>query len=205
MNLRDFQTPLISALLGALLALSARALAGIWRRCRLRWKLSLEPQERVGSRVTARICNGYAFPLNSVWAYITITHELSDILPPPNGAKAYVGPSPGDRKLVQEDRLCWSFTGNPAVIDIYPGEKQSLDVAGFDSSGKWIEIPSEDGWGSELAKGKSSRVFLDWKRYSAKIKIVCKDTKSKEFNVEIDPDNQVAPLSLRKRGILQFF
>jgi hypothetical protein len=196
MNLRDFQTQLISAFLGALLALWARTLAGIWRRRRLRRKLSLEPRERVGSRVTARICNGYVFPLNSVWAYITISHELSDIHPPPNGAKAYITPSPDDRNLVREDRLCWSFTGNPAVFDIYPGEKQSLDVAGFDPNGKWIEIPSEDGWGSELPKGKSSRVFLNWRRYSAKIKIVCKDTKAREFNVQIDPDNKATPLSL---------
>lgn len=144
--------------------------------------------------MTARVCNAYDFPLTSVWAYITIIHELSDILPPPNGAKAYVVPH--HHELVKEDRLCWSFAGNPAFIDIYSGEKQSLDIANFDPDGNWIEIPSEDGWGSELGKGKSSRVFLKLKRYDITIKIVSKDTRAKEFPLHIDPDNAKTPLSL---------
>jgi hypothetical protein len=168
--------------------------AALYRRKRLEACLEFEPQDRFGDRVTTRICNGYDFPLNSVWAYITITHELSDIAPPPSGFKAYVGPRCS--KIVKEDRLCWSFSGNPSSFNIYPGEKQSLDVAGFDPGRNWIEIPSEDGWGSELEKGKSSRVFLNWKKYDAKIKIVSKDTRAKEFEVQIDPDNEKTPLTL---------
>ena len=194
----DFQTPLISAAFGALFgglaSLVVNVLSVRWRLERLHACLDLEPQDRVGTRVTARICNGYDFPLNSSWAYITINHELSDVLPAPNGSKAYVGPD--HHKCVQEDRLCWSFSGNSAYLDIYPGEKQSLDVAGFDHGRNWIEIPSEDGWGSELAKGKSSRVYLKWKKYDATIKIVSKDTRAKEFSVQINPDNEKTPLTL---------
>ena len=186
---------MFGAVFGALAGLVANVFAAWCRRKRLEACLKFEPQDRFGDRATARICSGYDFPLNSVWAYITITHELSDIAPPPNGFKAYVGPRCS--KIVKEDRLCWSFSGNPASFNIYPGEKQSLDVVGFDHDRNWIEIPSEDGWGSELGKGKSSRVFLSWKKYDATIKIVSKDTRAKQFEVQIDPDNVKTPLSLR--------
>jgi hypothetical protein len=200
MFLADYQPPwwvsaAFGAVFGALAGLTASVLATRYRLERLHCCLDLKPQDRAGSRVTARVCNGYVFPLTSVWAYITITHELSDILPPPNGVEAYVWPH--HPKLVQEDRLCWSFAGNPAFMDIYPGEKQSLDIANFDLAGKWIEIPSEDGWGSELGKRKSSRVFLKWKKYDVTVKIVSKDTRAKKFAVQIDPDNAKTPLSLR--------
>jgi hypothetical protein len=37
------------------------------------------------------------------------------------------------------------------------------------------------------------------KKYDASIKIVSKDTKAKEFELEIDPFNKVTPLSLRSK------
>ena len=88
------------------------------------------------------------------------------------------------------------MASNPASVDIYAGERQVLDVANFDRGGIWIEIPSESGWGTV---GGTSRVFLKWKKYSATIKIVSKDSKAKEFPVQIDPDNLKVPLTLRSR------
>jgi hypothetical protein len=44
--------------------------------------------------------------------------------------------------------------------------------------------------------GGTSRVFLKAKKYRATIKIVSKDTKAKEFEVQIDPDNGKTPLTL---------
>jgi len=37
------------------------------------------------------------------------------------------------------------------------------------------------------------------KKYIAAIKIVSKDTKAKEFELEIDPSNKAMPLSLRSK------
>jgi len=88
--------------------------------------------------------------------------------------------------MVKEDRLCWSMAGNPASLNIYSGERQSLDIASFNPNREWIEIPPESGWGT--VRG-ISRVFLKWKNYKATIKIVSNDSKGKDFPVQIEPDN----------------
>jgi hypothetical protein len=94
---------------------------------------------------------------------------------------------------VQDDRLCWSIYPNPPFVDIYPGERQALNVVNIDPKPNWVEFPSENGWGTV---GGTSRVFLKAKKYRATIKIVSKDTKAKEFEVQIDPDNGKTPLTL---------
>ncbi len=189
------QTTLIGAAAGATAAFIVSLLANRWGRWRLHRNLHFEPQPRIGTRATARIYNGYIFPLNCVYAYITIEHELSDVLPPRPPFEAYV--TPDHLCTVREDRLCWSTTmpsPNPPVVDIYPGERQALDIVNFDPN--WIEIPSESGWGTLR---KKSRVFLKAKKYRATIKIISKDTKAKEFPIEIDPDNAGKPVALRNR------
>jgi hypothetical protein len=153
--------------------------------------LQLEPQQIFGVRVTARVFNGYDFPMNDAIAYITIYHEESDVRHPPNNRyDAFIKP-PNDVKQVREERLCWSINGNPYKTDIYAGEKQSLDI--FEVGDCWIEIPSESGWGAityENGRRGKARVFLNRKRYEAVIKIVSKDTKAKEFKVVIDPNDK---------------
>jgi len=137
-----------------------------------------------------RVYNGYIFALNGAYAYLTIDHELTDVLEPP--VSAFI--TPGSHTKVWEDRLCWSVTtpsSNPPMVDIYPGERQSLDVANFSSD--WIEFPSEKGWGTMQS---TSRVFLKPKRYSASIKIVSKDAKAKEFSIEINPHDLAKPITL---------
>jgi hypothetical protein len=180
----DIQTPLIAAACGALAGFAVNISAERYRLWQLNRNMNLEVQPRVGSRVTARIYNGYIFPLSCVYAYITVNHEQSDVLEPPPPAKAYVRPN--HLCQVIEDRLCWSVEKNPASVDIYAKERQALDVANIDPHREWVEIPSESGWGSV---GQTSRVFLKFKKYRATIKIVSKDTEAKEFQVLIDPDN----------------
>ena len=104
--------------------------AARYRLGKLHRSLHLEAQPLVGSRVTARVHNGYIFPLNCVYAYITISHEESDVLQPPNNFKAYV--TPAHLCKVQDDRLCWSIYPNPPFVDIYPGERQALNVVNIE-------------------------------------------------------------------------
>jgi|GEM_PF-3101859 hypothetical protein len=184
---------LFGAVAGALMSLVVNFWSAWNRRRGLLRNLLLEPQPKSGCRVTARVHNGYVLPMNNVYAYITVEHYPSDVLEPPHGYQAYI--KPGDHKF-EEDRLCWSRAGNPAHVDIYAGEKQSLDVVEIDPSGNWIQIPSESGWG---IGGGTSRIFLKMKKYNASIKIVSKDTKAKEFELEIDPFNKTTPLSLRSK------
>jgi hypothetical protein len=206
----DFGPMLTGGLAGAVVSLIVNSLIGVWRRWRLRQKMLFQPGSRVGHRGTARVYNGHVFPLNSVYAYITIEHDLEDVLDPPDPVfAAFI--SKGHLGKVEEDRLCWSSTApfsNPPVIDIYAHEKQALDIVNIED-GKWIEIPSEKGWTTSQDKEvlkqkraernddlKTSRVFLKPKKYRAKIKIVSKDTKAKEFSIEIDPADPKTPVKL---------
>jgi hypothetical protein len=186
-----------SGVFGALAGALMSFVVNIWsdwnRRKGLHRNLLLEPQRKSGCRVTARIHNGYVLPMSHVYAYITIEHDPTDVLHPPSGYKVYI--KPDDHKF-EEDRLCWSMAGNLAHVDIYAGEKQPLDVVEIDPRGDWIQIPSECGWG--IGDG-ISRVFLKMKKYNAAIKIVSKDTKAKEFELQIDPFNNAMPLSLRSK------
>jgi hypothetical protein len=186
----DLKTTLIGAAAGASAGFLVNLFSTRWSRWRLHRSLRIETQARIGSRASVRVYNGYIFALKGAYAYLTIDHQLGDVLDPP--FSAFV--SPGSRATVWEDRLCWSVTtptSNPPMVDIYPGERQSLDVANF--SGDWIEFPSEKGWGT---MGSTSRVFLKPKRYKATIKIVSKDAKAKEFSVEINPQDFARPIKL---------
>ncbi len=136
----DLKTTLIGAAAGASAAFLVNLFSTRWSRWRLYRSLRIEPHPRIGSRACVRVYNGYISALNGAYAYLTIDHELTDVLEPP--VSAFI--TPGSRTRVWEDRLCWSVTtpsSNPPMVDIYPGERQSLDVANFGSD--WIEFPSE--------------------------------------------------------------
>ena len=203
---RHLSTTLIGgvagAVMGALSSLVVTFLATRWRICKLHRGLLFEPQpgSTAHSHKSARIYNSYIFPLNSVFAYISINHQMSDIVAPPPGKNAFV--NTGCPLIVNEDRLCWSFAGNPASIDIYAGEKQAIGIANVTAD--WIEFPSENGWAT-MTSGKTSRVFLKRKKYHATIKIVSKDTKAKEFKIVIDPDNVDLPIILLRSTLLERF
>ena len=167
------------------------------------------PQPRAGSRVTARVINDSAYPVRGAIAYITVQHELEDVLPPPLHFASYI--SPVHMKRVEEDRLCWSATSpvrNPVSIDIYSGEHQCLDVLDLGAARRWIEIPSEAGYSSSQTKNQaeqhgaiSSRVFLRADRkYQADVRIVSADTRSRTFAVEIDATDQDRPVKLVQGG-----
>jgi hypothetical protein len=180
------------AAFGALATLLVNFFSTKFRIERYYCTLQLEPQTKAGTRVTARIFNGYDYPMNDAIAYITIYHKESDIQDPPIGYDAFIKRR-DHKKLVEDDRLCWSLDGNPYKTDIYAGERQSLDVFEVVDSQNWIQIPSERGWGSEKyenGRPGKARIFLNRKRYEAEIKIVSKDTKAKKFNIAIDPDDK---------------
>lgn len=179
------------AVTGGLMSFLVNFLIGWKKRLGLKCNLELETEQKSENacRATVRIYNGYVLPLSHVCAYITVEHSPSDIFSPPEGYQAYI--VSGGHKF-EEDRLCWSMAGNPAYIDIYAGEKQRLDVVEIDPKGEWIQFPSENGWGTG---GGISRAFLKLRKYTAKIKIISKETMAKEFDLQIDPFNKTMPLS----------
>lgn len=188
------------ALAGAVVSLTLNV-AYSW--FRVRWisqRLTFEPQERVGHRVTARVRNRTGYVVRGAVAYVTIEHRLDDIAEPIGDAFT----NPRTPKNVKEDRVCWSIAGNPVLVDIYPDEAQSLDIAGFeDGPAGRIEIPSEQGWSSSRAPGQrtSSRVFLrGGKSYTATIRIVSADSRGRVFPIEIDPTDSVWPLKVKRRS-----
>jgi len=154
----DPQHVLISAasgaVFGALAALVVNSLAARFRLCMLYRKLELKGEPLVGCRVTARVFNGYIHPLNSAIAYISVDHQPSDVMTPPTNCDAFIKPT--HLRKLDEDRLCWSRASNPEVIDVYAKERQSLDVFEIDPQGKWIQIPSEKGWGPQVESPECS-------------------------------------------------
>lgn len=205
-----------AALLGALTGALAGALASFWLNTVQDWwrvrrvskRIRLIPEERAGSRVTARVVNESSYPVRGAVAYISIDHTRDDVLPPPLHFAAYV--SPQHMRTVTEDRLCWSArspTRNPMSIDIHAGEHQSLDLLDLGRERRWIEIPSEEGYSSSQTTEEaatqgaiSSRVFLrSDSKYRAQIRIVSADTRAGrwcKFAVEIDTSNEQRPVKL---------
>src|ERR1017187_6430996 len=92
----DLKTALIGgaagAVMGGVTSLVVTSLATRWRIFRLHYSLRFKPEPGsiFHSHKSARIYNGYIFPLHSVYAYITIVHQLSDIVSPPLGVNAFV-------------------------------------------------------------------------------------------------------------------
>jgi hypothetical protein len=198
---------LVSALTAGLVSLWVNWMQDWFRVRHISKKLQLEPQARVGTRATARVVNNSNYVIRQAAAYVTIQHDLDDVLAPPMHFAAFI--EGNHLKTLDEDRLCWSAVAparNPPAIDIYAGEKQLLDVANFGGSGDWIEIPSETGYASSQTQAEAeayntarirSRVFLRaGRRYQGTIKIVSADTLARVFHVEIDPTDRTQPLSL---------
>ncbi len=172
---------------------------------RLSEKLAFVTERKLPDNATAsvRIENNDIYPITNAWAYIALTYDMdADITDPPPDVCAFINPT--HRRPLQEDRLCWAVTTpdeNPPSVDIYAGESQKLDVCEIDPSGKWIQIPSEKGWGTRPSKDKKketcSRVFLKKQKYEGHIRIVSKDTTSRKFDIILDPDDSSFPLKLK--------
>lgn len=197
-------TALIGALAGGLMSLLVNEFRDGWRLKRASDGLSLKPEGRTGSRVAARVRNESHYCVERATAYITVHHDLDDILPPPMHFTAFIWPN--HMRKLQEDHLCWSVTmpeRNPMSVDIFPGEGQLLDLADFGLASDWIEIPSEMGYSSSQTRDQikggstpiSSRVFLRaGKRYRASVKIVSRGTRARTFEIEFDAANPAQPV-----------
>lgn len=206
---------LMGGLLGAVAGAFTGALLSFWLNTVQDWlkirrvssKIRLVPESRVGSRVTARVVNDSNYTVRNAIAYVSVCHDLEEVMAPPLHFTAHINPD--HLKLLKEDRLCWSATSpvrSPVSIDIYSGESQCLDIADFGSQTAWIELPSEAGYSSSQtsteAQGSgaiSSRIFLRANRiYSVEIRIVTADTRSRTFRIEIDASNREQPVRLAK-------
>ncbi len=198
---------LIGALAGGLASLAVNEFRDWWRIKRATSRLSFKPERKAGSRATARVKNNSNYVIHNAVAYITINHDLQDLLQPPKHFAAFIAKGRHERKL-QEDRLCWSVAApdrNPSSVNVLPGEWQLLDIADFGEHSEWIEIPSEMGWSSsqkaeEVARVPQivSRVFLrGGKTYSGSVKIVSEDTRACSFNIEINPSDQEQPIKVK--------
>ena len=199
---------LISVITGAIAGAFMSLYVNIWHnRWQIRYltrNISILLREKTGSGASIGIINNSIFPIRATWAYITIEHEIDDILKPPGSNEAFIVPK-GHEVIVKEDRLCWAVKtsqGNPPVVDIYPGEQQILSIANIEAD--WIEIPSEMGRSSEQSEKErnrlhqrehmKSRVFLKRKKYSARVKIVSMNTRARCFDITIDPEDEKYPL-----------
>jgi hypothetical protein len=151
--------------------------------------------------MSVRVQNNDIYPITNAWAYISLNYKMdADIVEPPTNVCAFINPS--HRHPLQEDRLCWAVTTpeeNPPSVDIYAGESQKLDICEIDPAGKWIQIPSEKGWGTRRTEDKKtcSRVFLKKQKYEGYIRIVSKDTTSRKFDITLDPNDSSFPLKLQ--------
>jgi hypothetical protein len=181
-NLVKALTILSGGLAGALFSFGANSWLGWWRRFQLHRKLRIEsPVVAENRTLSVRVVNGHVYPLTCCWAYITLDHELTDVQDPPEGKSAHITRQFPLR--VVEDRLCWSVNpGFPPVVDILPGESQSLQILEFDREyNRWIGIFAE-------TRDNPYRVFLlgGSKVYKGRLKIVCKEMRAKTQEIRID-------------------
>jgi hypothetical protein len=149
-----------------------------------------------------RVCNPGKRTIEQAIAYISLKFDKRvDIVD--GEESAFINVSV--REELNEDRLCWSIAApdpHPVTIDIYPGEKQALDLVRFHSDR--IEIPSEQGW-SDPKRNLRSRVLLRNGRYEGRIHIVAKNTLRRSFDLVIDASSGRREVTLSRRKFIRFF
>src|SRR5438105_2527852 len=79
-----------------------------WLRRRRIWKdLRVVPEPWAGTGgFWCRVVNGSPFSMGKAVAYITIDHQLDDMLDPPTGRDAYNKKQ--DKVILREGQLCWA-------------------------------------------------------------------------------------------------
>jgi hypothetical protein len=86
---KGFETIIIGAAAGAVTGFIATLVTTRWWIWWLKFHLRFKAEPKSGTHASARIYNGYIFPLRSAFAYITIDHQLSDIVETPLPNKAF--------------------------------------------------------------------------------------------------------------------
>jgi hypothetical protein len=161
---------------------------------------------RHGMHVNLRAENQSQFTIGQAGLYITINHQLSDLMNPTDGVEVFHPPGQ-DAALIDDCGLCWSSRSpkgpTPANIDIYSKESQSFSPFCIYEYQKLVEVPSEAGWLDDKPVrnrvGKfvrHSRAFLKWNKYTGIIKIVSNETFGKSYRFEFDPENREEPMKL---------
>ncbi|HEV2331408.1 MAG TPA: hypothetical protein VGY56_21710 [Verrucomicrobiae bacterium] len=145
-------------------------------------ELSISPHG--GVFVRARVKNNSPYPIRQCWAYISLQYEDDDILDFGSTFIIRSRPCP-----LIEDRLCWSISGNPASVDICPGESQALNLLDFPAGIEFFWIVSEK-------NNAPYRVCLRAnKSYEGEIKFVSFDMEAKCFPISISLQSEV-PVSI---------
>jgi hypothetical protein len=159
------------------------------RRCRIRRGLRVMPEPFAGTGgIWCRVANGSPFTMGKAIAYISIDHQLEDMMDPPQGRDAYNKRQDG--VFLREGQLCWAVQEggvNPMRVDIYSGEQQPLCFGSVET--QFIEILSEK-------CHSPARVFLRRQKYKGALKVVCMDCEAKTFPFEIDPDEKNCPIKV---------
>ncbi|HEV2208579.1 MAG TPA: hypothetical protein VG167_07370 [Verrucomicrobiae bacterium] len=179
-------TVLSGGLAGALFSFGANSWLGLWRRRQMHRRLRIELPELQRRTLTVRVRNGHVFPLTGCSACITLDHALTDVVQPRYDLRSHgieEGAHITDKQplSLSEGKLCWSLGWNATAptVDIYPGERKTLEILEIASDESWIAIFSE-------TRDKPYRIWLRGGRpYQGTLKITCKEIKAKNFPVQI--------------------
>src|ERR1700722_8186462 len=176
---------LVGALSGAVASYAVVVTQDKIRAWRIRYGLEFTVSPLKDQSVGGRVKNNSPYPIKNCWAYVSLQFEPEDIL---NQGKVFITAEAPSQ--LDEDRLCWSISGNPSVIDICPGENQALNIADFAPSRACFWIVSEK-------NNHPYRVCLTGgKSYKGFIKIVNFESTAKCFSILIDPRNVEKPIKI---------
>ena len=179
---------------GAFIAFGLSRLHDVARTCLLSATVQMEEDLEGLGRV--RVVNNGLRAIERAFAFITLQYNPAEDVIDVQGKTAFI--SSNHRVPLSDDRLCWAVatpaTRNPPVVDICPGERQGLDIAQIGPN--WIEIPSEQGW-SDGTQDRKSRVLLRKRKYFGKVSILAANTLRRDFELSIDPEDQVHPVKTR--------
>jgi hypothetical protein len=197
-----FFIPVWSAFFGALFGviggLALRVIAFWLKRRHLTKRLNVEPDIPHGRQFRCRVRNGGYWTVKNAIIYITLSFDQNDTCEPPPGHNAIIRPD--NFVPLKEDQLCWSVRApdvNPIKVDIYAKEPQPFSPGALTNPGDMLMIPSEEGWPRFKDDPLKMRVFLRRKQYSGYLMIVSEDTNARFFRLDINPDDNSAPIQLK--------
>ena len=185
----NLSTTAFGVLLGTTVTLVTQKISESWRIWFCSYRIRATP-DKADNVYRVRVCNRGKQSIEQAVAYISVNFDNKrDIVDGEESAFIHTGV---DTQLV-EDRLCWSTASHPVRIDIYPGEKQALDLVMFEKDK--IQIPSEQGW-FDPENNHRARVFLRNDRYEGSLHIVSKNTLRRSFKLVIDASSNMPAIKL---------
>lgn len=190
----------IFAVLGGISLYFAKYLvkAGVIRYC-----IDMEAIRKAGSRASFQVRNRSWFSAEGASLMVTIEDmSLDDVLDHGDTRwTAYI--CKNHLELVRDAPTCWSFAHyknpNPPTLDLLSKQVQSAALFNLHENngvGEMVELSSESCFYDPNIPGTKSMVFLKWHSYRGRIKFFSKDSLTKEFEFQLDPDNREWPLTI---------